>query len=45
MDTISLGQLESWNYWDFSYEVLKRVENGNYLDKKLDIIGILEKIH
>ena len=34
-DIISLGQLESGNYWDLSYEVLKRIESDNYLDNKI----------
>ena len=33
--TISLGQSESGNYWDLSYEVLKRIESANYLDNKI----------
>ena len=35
MDTISLGELESGNYWDLSYEVLKRIESANYLENKI----------
>ena len=33
-NTINLGQLERENYWDLSYEVLKRIESPNYQDNK-----------
>ena len=31
----SLIQLGNGNYWDLSYEVLKRIESANYLDNKI----------
>ena len=44
-DTISLGKLESGNFWYLSYEELKRIESANYLGNKIRHNEYLRKIH